>query len=255
MIGREELLRISRITGMKPHQQEKHYIQVLTLRSIYSSHDMIFKGGTALMFSIGLDRFSEDLDFNVMGDDLDVETFLQTILKDLEYMGVQAQGSLISDMERSQVLRIGAEGPLFSREIERCYVRIDISRREKNILAPEMIFIETPYPDQLPFSVSVMSHPEILAEKFRALMTREKARDLYDVWFLLKKGVKTNLALVEEKMEYYEKSFDRGELESSIMRKRDIWKSELESLIFGRLPAFEMVNEYVIDEIKKSLFL
>lgn len=250
MIGKEELLRISRITGMKPHQQEKHYVQILTLRSIYSSREMIFKGGTALMFSMGLDRFSEDLDFNVTDDAQDVEEFMQTILKDLEYMGVRARGVLLSDMERSQVIRIGAEGPLFSREIERCYVRIDISRREEIVLQPDTIFIELPYPDQLPFSVSVMSPAEILAEKFRALMTREKARDLYDVRFLLKKGVKTNRALVEEKLEYYKESLDPEVLEKAVMRKQGIWKSELAPLIFGQLPLFEQVSEYVMGEIE-----
>lgn len=250
MIGKEEMLRISRITGLKPHQQEKHYIQSLVLRSIYSSREMTFKGGTALMFSMGLDRFSEDLDFTVTDDAPDMEEFMQTIIEDLEYMGVRARGDLLSDMERSQVICIGAEGPLFSREIERCYVRMDISRREIIILPPDIIFIEPPYPDQLPFSVSVMSPSEILAEKFRALMTREKARDLYDAEFLLKKGVKTNRALVEAKLEYYEETLDPGALEKAIMRKQGIWKSELAPLIFGRLPSFEQVSEYVMGEIE-----
>ena len=253
MIGKKELLRISRITGMKPHQQEKHYVQTLVLRSIYSMHDMIFKGGTALMFSMGLDRFSEDLDFNLLDDNLDAGEFMQSILTDLDYMGVQAQGSLISDMERSLVIRIGAQGPLFSREIERCYVRIDMSRREKIIQSPDTVFVETPYPEQLPFSVSVMSPAEILAEKIRALMTRNKARDLYDIWFLLKKDIEINHTLVKAKLEYYGKHLDLGETDEAIMRKKGIWESELAPLIFSPLPGFEIVGESVLHEMEKHL--
>ena len=49
MMSRAELVEMARATGLKPHQQEKHYVQSLALRSVYSRASPVFKGGTALM--------------------------------------------------------------------------------------------------------------------------------------------------------------------------------------------------------------
>jgi len=40
----------------------------------------------------------------------------------------------------------------------------------------------------LPFFVIVMNKDEILAEKIRTFITRNRARDIYDLWFLLQRG-------------------------------------------------------------------
>jgi len=47
------------------------------------------------------------------------------------------------------------------------------------------------------------SKQEILAEKIRALFTRNKPRDLFDLWFLLKQETPINWQFVVEKMKYY----------------------------------------------------
>ena len=62
MIDKNELIEIAKLMGLKPWQQEKPYIQYLTLNSI-AEEPLVFKGGTYLWFADGLDRFSEDLDF------------------------------------------------------------------------------------------------------------------------------------------------------------------------------------------------
>ena len=68
MLTKEEIKRFAKLNKIKPYQQEKHYIQTLILRSIYSEYDLVFKGGTALMFTKDLPRFSEDLDFSYQKD-------------------------------------------------------------------------------------------------------------------------------------------------------------------------------------------
>ena len=239
MIRREQMLEIARMTGMSPHQQEKHYIQTLILRSVYSSFRPVFKGGTCLMFIHGLNRFSEDLDFTV--ENTDLSSLGETVVKDLKYMGVRAEIKTISDAERSLVFRIGAEGPLFTREIERCYVRMDISRREKVILPAETPFISPPYPDILPFGILSMSVEEIMAEKVRAVMTRNKARDLYDLFYLINMGGKTKKSLVDAKLGYYEMEFDTETFRDKLNGKKGIWKQELRPVIFGEVPEFEGV--------------
>jgi hypothetical protein len=44
-----------------------------------------------------------------------------------------------------------------------------------------------------------------LAGKTRAILTREKGRDLFDFWFLMKKGFKIKQDFIKQKMTYYPK--------------------------------------------------
>lgn len=252
MITEEELLRISKITGMKPHQQEKHYIQTLILRSIYSRFDPVFKGGTALMFLEGLNRFSEDMDFTAQNP-LDTEELGSLIVRDMGYFGVNSTFKKVNETWAGFSFKISAEGPLFTREIEKCHIRVEISMRERIIAHPESRFIEVPYPDMLPFSIVMMNPEELMAEKVRAIITREKARDVYDLWFLVRKGWITGVDLVDEKLSYYGEKFDISVFEESLERKGQIWMSELRPIIFGRLPEFVDVKSEILRDIDRWL--
>lgn len=72
---------------------------------------------------------------------------------------------------------------------------------------------------------------------------RAKARDLYDLWFLLKMEVKIDLDLINEKLSYYKKEFALKEFMENIKKIRAVWKQELEPVIIGSLPDFEVVEK------------
>lgn len=246
MLNREELGRISRFTGMKLHQQEKHYIQTIILKSLYSKYNLFFKGGTALMFVYGLNRFSEDLDFT-LSSKTSLKSLPEDIKRDLELSGIPSHIKKIKDDDVSFSLKIGAEGPLFTREIERCFIRIEISRREKVVLKPDTIFIDPPYADLLPFSLTIMKKDEILAEKIRAIITRERARDVYDAYFLIKKDTRTTMDLINNKLSYYGKEFDLDEFIHILHEKKTLWTPELRPIIIGELQEFEDAEKDVAD--------
>jgi len=67
MMDEKELADLAKSVGMTPWMQERHYIQTLALYSL-AEQNMIFKGGTYLWMFHGLPRFSEDLDFTVLGE-------------------------------------------------------------------------------------------------------------------------------------------------------------------------------------------
>jgi len=90
-------------------------------------------------------------------------------------------------------------------KIERCFVRVEISKREKVLKEVEVKEFKPIYPDVFTFFVTLMSLEEMLAEKIRATVIRAKARDVYDIWFLLEKGIKVDLNLVNQ----MEKSWER----------------------------------------------
>jgi predicted nucleotidyltransferase component of viral defense system len=253
MIDKETLARISKLTGLKLFQQEKNYFQAIILRSIYSkvSRELVFKGGTALAFFYGLNRFSEDLDFTLNGD-LDLSRLVKEIEKDFELLNIRATFKIIEDNPKSFSFRIGIEGPLFTKEIERCFIRVEISKREKISKNLEIKELRPIYPDILPFFVTVMNLEEILAEKVRALFWRGKSRDLYDVWFLLEKGVKVDLELVDEKLSYYGKSWNSKEFLKKIDALEKVWKRELEAIILGSVPDFKGVKKMIRAKLKSS---
>lgn len=251
MIDKETLIRIAKLRGLKPFQQEKNYIQTLVLKSISSliSRELVFKGGTALAFFNGLNRFSEDLDFTLK-ESLNFKNLIGGIEKDFEALNIRAHFKTLEDNPASFSFRIGVEGPLFTREVERCFVRVDISKREKIAEEVEVKELKPVYFDIPPFFIPIMKIEEILAEKIRAMVWRSKARDLYDMWFLLKSGVKIDYAVVEKKLSYYKKKFDGKELKEKIERLRENWGKELGPVIIGNLPDFDVVNKDVLKMLR-----
>ena len=249
MILKEDLVRIARLNNLRAFQQEKHYIQTLALRSIYAStNDLAFKGGTCLWFFHGLNRFSEDLDFTMIKE-VKLKNLPVEVEKDLDVYGINPEIRILKNDEISFSFRIGAKGPLFTKEIERSFVRIEISKREELKKKPDVIELDAIYTDILPFFVLVMKREEILAEKVRAVLTRNRARDVYDLWSLLKKGTGFELNLVNEKLKYYRKVFEKEVFMERIQRTEGYWESELKPLVIGRLPRFDAVYEDVKDLI------
>ena len=146
--------------------------------------------------------------------------------------------------------RIGAKWPLYTKEIERCFVRIEISKRESVIKKLDVLEFDALYTDILPFFVLVMEREEILAEKVRAVLTRNRARDVYDLWFLLKKGTGFELNLVNEKLKYYMRVFEKEVFMERIKRTGEYWEPELKPFVIGRLPRFELVYNDVKTVLK-----
>jgi len=252
MITKQELLDLTRISHFKPHQQEKHYIQTIILNSIYSTltDELVFKGGTCLLLFYGLNRFSEDLDFT-MTKEFDSKKLIHNIGKDLENMGINYK---ISDLDESSIslsFKVGVEGPLFNKEIERCFVKIEISKREK-VENLKTLELKNNYREIIGFSMNVMSEKEILSEKVRALLTRNQARDLFDIYFLLNKNIEFDTDLINKKLSYYNKTFDRKEFIKAVKSKDSIWVSELNPFVLGKIPKFKDVEKYVLGKVKSK---
>ena len=69
------------------------------------------------------------------------------------------------------------------------------------------------YPVLFTSFVHNLSKDEILAEKIRAVITRTKGRDLYDIWFLLNRGALMDKDLINKKLEYYDlKEISKGDI-------------------------------------------
>lgn len=246
MITKEELKEYAKIRRLNLGQAEKDYFQAVALFIIYQNYgkELVFKGGTALSKCFGLNRFSEDLDFTAKEkpDIAKIENGFKRFKIDFEKEPEEYPDGL------KTVFRI--KGPLYAGIRQSlCRFTIDISLREKVLLKPEIKTIGR-FLEEIPsFEVFVMQQKEILAEKIRALMTRNKARDIYDLWFLLNKGIEFDRELANEKMKYYKEKFDLGLFYKRLKMKKPIWEPELRPLV-PRVPDFKAVLAFIIDKIK-----
>lgn len=215
------------------------------LNALYDEQ-LVFKGGTYLWFFHGLPRFSEDLDFTSLSS---INSGIsEKVSKGLSLLGVANEARVESNDKSSFSFKIMAHGPLYSSQNSRCVVYVEISRREKAL--GETLPVKLDLPEyQLPVRILMgMSLEEVAAEKVRAIMSRNKARDAYDLYYLIKeKGVKLNKALADRKLEYIGKSFSLADFRIALNEKSRIFERELGNLVFRPLPSFEEVKS-VIEE-------
>jgi len=239
LIDKDNLLKIAKMMGLTPWQQEKHYVQSLILSAL-SETEIVFKGGTYLWFFHGLKRFSEDLDFTVTND---VNGNLPAkVSSEVDSYGVENKVKIIANNEWTLSFRISAKGPLNTSERNLCFVYVEMSKREKII--KKTIPIKFDYPAyKLPVKrFAGMNLDEVGAEKVRAILTRVKARDIYDFYFLIsEKKINFDKELINEKLEYYKKSFSKAEFLKNVKGREKYYVKELKNIVFGDLPHFSEV--------------
>jgi len=245
MITKEEIKDYAKTYGLKPWQAEKEYFQHMILHLIYSNtSSLLFKGGTAIKKAYGLKRFSEDLDFTQIGE-IDADTLFDKISKDIsiKYGYITSLKKMKVKEEIGVAFRFSINGPLLEPSgLGQCYIYIEISKREVP-KTREVITIRPIYPDLPDYTVLIMSKEEILAEKVRAITTRDKARDLYDLWYLLSQGIKIKQDWINEKMIYYKLKFSKKSFYKELEKYKKSWNDMGQLTNF--VPTFDEVMELV----------
>jgi len=252
LITKEEIRQISKITGLKPFQQEKAYIQTMILKLLYlETNNLIFKNDASLFMFYHLPRFSQDLDFDIRGN-INTKLLLNHVSKGLSFSGIHNSYKIQNDNETSITSVFSVEGPLYTSPVSRITVKLDFSFRE-NIILPEIINTLSPlYSDLLPFDVICMNLNEIINEKVRAIYTRNKARDIFDLYIMLKNyNLKLNKNIINEKLNYYNLTFSIDNFKLNLENKRHLWLAELEPIVLISLPDFDDVENFILDQIKK----
>ena len=178
----------------------REYIQILFLSIFYStnlSSGIYFKGGTAIHLIFKAPRFSEDLDFTVDIPQAQFTSVLHDAILKLqrqEEIFIKEKKTLAGKRFLLTVKPLNLSYPIF--------INLDFSFREK-VLSPQKSIVETDYPVLFSSYVFHLSAEELFAEKIRALLTRKKGRDLYDLWYLSTRNVGYDSQLVRKKLDYY----------------------------------------------------
>ena len=156
------------------------------LKDIYSdttiSPFLGFKGGTAALMFYGLDRFSVDLDFDLLDESQEKNVF-DRMLNIVKRFGT---------IKKSHVKRFNLFIVL-SYEDKAHNVKVEINRRQFG----SRYEIKT----YLGISLQVMVIQDMFAHKLMAMYERagKTSRDIYDVWFFLKNRYPINTEIVEKR--------------------------------------------------------
>lgn len=250
-MNREDLKRYLGTTAFSLGHVEKDYFQHIILGALSRkwSSNLVFKGGTALQKIGMIPRFSEDLDFTEEKE-ISVKKISNEMVKVLESYNYPVEVDRFTDEERSAGFRMKIEGPLYRNDRGVCSIRFEVSRREEVILKPFSEEIDPPYKDVLPYVTRIMDKDEILGEKVRAILTRDKVRDLYDMYRLIENGATFQKGLIDKKLEYYDMELDPSELVERCRELGGRWDDKLESLMRS-VPPKDKAVETVISEVEK----
>jgi predicted nucleotidyltransferase component of viral defense system len=254
MISADELLRVAKIKGIRNRwSAEKDYLLEIALLSISRStkDELVFKGGTCMSKFYKLDRFSEDIDFSARRD-IDVGRMLEKIASDLRSFGVLAEIKEGEKKHDSINARIMCRGPLYNGSPQSLSsIKVDVNLKSGTDAEPKLSRYSPLYSEIPAFSLLVMDEREILAEKIRAVMSRGKARDVYDMWFLLEKGVPFDAGLVGKKLEFYGEKWDPGKFKRGLLEKKPFWKTELSGLV-ASVPDFGEAQKAILSKVRSA---
>lgn len=190
MIPILEIKTIARKKGVPESTVERDYAQNWLLFGLSrTSLKMALKGGTGIRkVYIGNYRFSDDLDFTLLGE-YDEKTLQGELVKGIKIARRESGIGFEENIAFKETLN-GYEAGVYFRIIRASgpplKIKIDLTKKENEpILLPlEKRKIIHSYSDECNTGVLVYSLEEIFAEKVRSLFQRTRPRDLYDIWRL-----------------------------------------------------------------------
>jgi len=248
LIRTEELTEIAKAKRISVKNCEKDYILELLMFSIFSEtgDTLVLKGGTAMYKFYNLNRFSEDLDFVVNKRRIDITGIVNTAMRRLASVGLTGNARLES--YRNEInARLMFRGPLYDGSKESMNrITLNFSKREKPMSIRKKFFIPV-YTEIPSFDAFVMATEEIFAEKVRAIYTRNKPRDVYDLWFLMKRNIKPDIALINVKLKAQGIRFSEDGFVEKIDEKAGLFVPDMNGLIIGALTDFESIKKEILD--------
>jgi predicted nucleotidyltransferase component of viral defense system len=264
MIKPGEIQKRAGATGVRDRQIEKDYILSWILQGIAMhkklSKTIVFKGGTVLKKVYFEDyRFSEDLDFTLLDNNLSNQQILEYFSEVFEYVKEEANIPLeIIDNNEHQDgginFYISFIGPLGGMGTNK-RVKVDISKSEKLLFEPISKPVFLTYSDQEEHKLLCYTLEEILLEKLRSVMQRMQARDFYDIWYLLETHrfefdfyINEFIAKCESK-KLNPKDFI-NKLEQRLPQYKARWQKSMKEQVQD-LPEFEQVERETMRHLRK----
>ena len=274
MIIQKEIQRIAKELKIQPSVIDKDWVLGHFLNAMFEleeiSKNFVFKGGTCLKKCYFKDyRYSEDLDFTLVDADfvVDAKLFSKIISVAESNSGAKFHLKDIKPQIHNDVNQGYEVTILFwgsdhkpnqaALPVERWQtkIKLDLSFSEKILLTPQISNIFHAFSDKDFIKSKVPIYPlnEIVAEKLRSLLQRNRPRDIYDLFFL-SQGISSKQYLSIYKMLKQKSdnkcinSFDNNDFINALKYKKNerAWESSLgHHLAIGKLVEFKLAYKTV----------
>lgn len=178
----------------------REYLQLLFLNYLYQQKEadkIYFKGGTAIHFLLNSPRFSEDLDFSTGYSKPEIIKTVKQIEEKLQKELPESKIIILYSGKSGIRFRWRCVMPDFKYPL---VIRLDFSFKPR-LGRNQVAAIITNFPLIFFPVISHLSAEEILAEKIRALLSRAKGRDVFDLWFLIRQKIKIDQTLLQKKLD------------------------------------------------------
>ena len=194
----------------------KEYIQNYILNFVYTSSnykELLFTGGTCLRKVYGLNRLSEDLDFDYEMD-FSIEAFrdeLEDYLKStFDFKDI---GFKVSNNERSLIVEFGILDSLglveTSADMQSLFIRCDFAKEDAGNFGFDIRTLSTP---EFTFFARCYDLPTLYSNKLTAFLKRTfykganqgisfKGRDIYDLVWFRERSLRGNLGPNEARLQ------------------------------------------------------
>lgn len=206
---------------------EKDYILTLLLFLIKDVKGLFFKGGTALnKIFLKHTRLSEDLDFSSNKSAKAVKSEIEKALAESKNIFTK----IGTDIETEEFTRLKIYYKSYFQV--NSSVAIDINKKASILLEPEKYKVPNFY--GLNFEITTLNLKEILAEKVRAIITRNRPRDYFDMFFILKKYA-VDMQLVRRKVKDAGEIYDAERIFKNASRIYSKWDEDIIKLTDRKL--------------------
>jgi len=214
----------------------KDYYLTLILYLIRDVEGIYFKGGTALnKIFLNHARLSEDLDFSLTRDEKEVKENISKILSDSKFIKAITEGKNVDGFLR-MIIKCQSE-------IGESEIFIDLNKRAKLALPSEEHEINHFYYPFIPkFFVKTVAKEELICEKVAATIGRNKPRDHYDVYMIIKRDIPINMELVKEKCHESEDDFSIIKMFNKAKMLKNRWDKDMVSLIAEPISFQEVIK-------------
>jgi len=196
MIEQRQVQNLAQIWQTTTDNVVREYFQQLFLSYLYQekgSDGLFFKGGTALRIVWHSPRFSEDLDFTGVGVTVkSIESLMEGALAGMEMQGTQAE--IIESKKTSggylAIFQFGSDE-------YKGRIQVEVSLRSgiKGLGSAALIQSDL----VVPYTLIHLKEGILVAEKIQACLSRGKARDFYDFYFILRGRMAFQEAFLQDK--------------------------------------------------------
>lgn len=266
MIKPGEIQKKATKVGVRDQQIEKDYILSWILWGISNHQELskilVFKGGTVLKKVYFKDyRFSEDLDFTLLNNEIPNEQIFYWFKESFEEIKEEANIPLeiIDNNEHEDGginFYINYVGPLGGFGNNKS-VKVDISKSETLEFEPVLKSAIIEYSDLENHELLCYPLEELLVEKLRCTMQRTQPRDYYDIWYLVEiEGMDVEFYTNEFRNKCRSKDLKpedfHKKLEQKLPQYKARWAKSMNDQIKD-LPDFDQVQREVNRKIKNFL--